>query len=77
MTAIPAARAIRPPDDQPTLVAWHGGWAAGTGLLALGSSVLAARVEGPLAFAMIAMILPGLAGLALKLRDGPAQRSGA
>lgn len=74
MTATASTRAIRPPDDQPTLVAWHGGWAVATSLLALGSSVLGARAEGPLAFAMIAMILPGLAGLALKARDGLAQR---
>ncbi len=74
MTASPIAPAVQSPQDQPTLVAWHLGWAVATTLLAMGSGVLGARVEGPLAFALIAMILPGLAGLGLHWRDGTAER---
>lgn len=61
-------------DGLPRLAAWHAGWAAAAALLALGGGAMGARVSGPLAFALVAMVLPGLAGLALLWRDGWRER---
>jgi len=63
------------PDGLPALAAWHAGWAAATALLALGGRWIGADVEGPIAFGLLAMALPGMAGLALLWRDGWGERA--
>jgi two-component system, cell cycle sensor histidine kinase DivJ len=56
------------------VVAWHGGWAAAVAV----ATVLALTIDRPAgtaAFGALAMIAPGLGGLALLRRDGPGERS--
>ena len=62
-------------DGLPALAAWHAGWAATSALLALGGRWIGAEVEGPVAFGLLAMVLPGMAGLALLWRDGWGERA--
>lgn len=59
--------------DRPALAAWHAGWAVAAALLALGGRWLGG-LEGPVFHAELAMVVPGVTGLALLHRDGPAER---
>ncbi|MBX9617230.1 MAG: HAMP domain-containing histidine kinase [Caulobacteraceae bacterium] len=66
--------ASRETDGLPALAAWHAAWAASAGVFALGALWLAG-LQGPAVFGVLAMVTPGLAGLCLLWRDGPAERS--
>ena len=66
---VPPARA----SDLPGLAAWHAGWAVAAALLALGGRWLGG-VDGPVFYGVLAMIVPGLAGLGLLSRDGGMER---
>ncbi len=59
--------------DGPSLAAWHAGWAVAAALLALGGRWLAG-VEGPVFYGVLAMVVPGVTGLALLQRDGGRER---
>ena len=59
--------------DRPGLAAWHAGWAVAAALLALGGRWLGG-IEGPVFYGVLAMIVPGVAGLSLLQRDGPRER---
>lgn len=59
--------------DRPALAAWHAGWAVAAALLALGSRWLG-DVEAPVFYGVLAMVVPGVAGLGLLHRDGPGER---
>ena len=59
--------------DGPSLAAWHAGWAVAAALLTLGARWLGG-VEGPVFYGVLAMVVPGVTGLALLQRDGPAER---
>ena len=62
-----------PTGDRAALAAWHAGWAVAAALLALGGRWIGG-VEGPVFYGVLAMIVPGLAGLGLLQRDGPGER---
>jgi two-component system, cell cycle sensor histidine kinase DivJ len=62
-----------PGDDGPSLAAWHAGWAVAAALLALGARWLGG-VEGPVFHGVLAMVVPGVTGLALLQRDGARER---
>ncbi|WP_396594247.1 ATP-binding protein [Brevundimonas sp. R86498] len=64
----------RETDGLPALAAWHAAWAASAGLFALGALWLAG-LGGPAVFGAMAMVPPGLAGLALLWRDGVVERA--
>ncbi|MFN3931042.1 MAG: sensor histidine kinase [Brevundimonas sp.] len=73
-TAAPETPTAREPGgDLPALAAWHAGWAVAAALLALGARWLDG-VEGPVFYGVLAMVVPGVAGLALLQRDGGAER---
>jgi cell cycle sensor histidine kinase DivJ len=55
-------------------VAWHGAW-AGAIVLATVAALWLGGIPGPTAFGALAMVAPGLAGLALYHRDGPGERA--
>lgn len=59
--------------DRPALAAWHAAWAVAAALLALGGRWLGG-VDGPVFYGVLAMIVPGLAGLGLLHRDGRDER---
>ncbi len=59
--------------DRPALAAWHAAWAVAAALLALGGRWIGG-VEGPVFYAVLVMVVPGVAGLALLLRDGAPER---
>ena len=65
-------RSGRPVGDLPALPASHAAWAAMTALAALGLRVIepGPGLHGPVFFGMLAMAVPGLAGLTLLWRDG-------
>ena len=67
----PARRS--PGGDRPALAAWHAGWAVAAALLALGGRWLGG-VEGPVFYGVLAMVVPGVAGLGLLQRDGGPER---
>ncbi|MDY6924903.1 MAG: sensor histidine kinase, partial [Pseudomonadota bacterium] len=67
----PTAR--EPGGDGPALAAWHAGWAVAAALLALGARWLDG-VEGPVFYGVLAMVVPGVTGLALLQRDGDRER---
>ncbi len=56
------------------LVAWHGGW-AGAIVVATVAALWLGGLHGPGAFGAVAMVAPGLGGLALLRRDGPGERA--
>ncbi|ADL00511.1 sensor histidine kinase [Brevundimonas subvibrioides] len=58
----------------PALAAWHGAWTAAVMVSTLGGIWLGA-LSGPAAFGSLAMLVPGLAGLALIRRDGTGERA--
>ena len=62
-----------PTSDRPSLAAWHAGWAVAAALLALGGRWIGG-IDGPLFYGVLAMVVPGLSGLALLRRDGPDER---
>ncbi|NJC41394.1 cell cycle sensor histidine kinase DivJ [Brevundimonas alba] len=59
--------------DRPGLAAWHAGWAVAAALLALGARWLGG-VDGPVFYGVLAMVVPGVTGLALLQRDGGPER---
>lgn len=59
----------------PTLAVWHVAWATAVGLLALGGRWLGADMGGAVGLGVLVMAAPGLAGLSLLHRDGPARRA--
>lgn len=59
--------------DRPALAAWHAGWAVAAALLALGGRWIGG-VEGPVFYGVLAMVVPGVCGLALLRRDGEPER---
>jgi cell cycle sensor histidine kinase DivJ len=61
-------------EGRSAVVAWHGGWAAAV-VVATIAALWLDRLSGPAAFGALAMIAPGLGGLALLNRDGPGERS--
>jgi cell cycle sensor histidine kinase DivJ len=63
----------RTADGLPALAAWHAGWAVAVALLAFGGLWLGG-LRGPALFGALAMVAPGLAGLALLWRDGTGER---
>jgi len=67
----PAGRG--PASDRPSLAAWHAGWAVAAALLALGGRWLGG-IEGPVFYGVLAMVVPGVTGLALLQRDGGRER---
>ncbi|MBW8303277.1 MAG: hypothetical protein K0M78_04915, partial [Brevundimonas sp.] len=58
---------------RPSVAAWLAGWAVGAALLALGGRWLG-DVESPVFYGVLAMVVPGVAGLGLLQRDGPRER---
>jgi cell cycle sensor histidine kinase DivJ len=60
--------------DRAALAAWHAGWSVSVALLALGARWLD-QVDGAVFYAVLAMIVPGLAGLGLLWKDGPGRRA--
>ena len=71
-------RSDRPLGDLPALTASHAAWAVVTALAALGLRVIepGPGLHGPVFFGMLAMAVPGLAGLTLLWRDGARARLG-
>ena len=69
-------RSGQPRGDLPALTASHAAWAAVTALAALGLRVIepGPGLHGPVFFGMLAMAVPGLAGLTLLWRDGARAR---
>jgi len=61
-------------EGQSAVVAWHGCWAAAV-VVATIVALWLDRLSGPAAFGALAMIAPGLGGLALLNRDGPGERA--
>lgn len=59
--------------DRPALAAWHAAWAVAAALLALGGRWIGG-VDGPVFYGVLAMVVPGLAGLGLLHRDGRGER---
>lgn len=79
MQPIPApTRTDRRPRDLPALTASHAAWAVGTALAALALRAVepGPGLSGPAFFGMLAMAVPGLAGLTLLWRDGARARLG-
>ncbi len=77
MQPIPApTRTDRRPRDLPALTASHAAWAVGTALAALALRAIepGPGLSGPAFFGMLAMAVPGLAGLTLLWRDGARAR---
>lgn len=62
-----------PADDRPALAAWHAAWALAAALLALGGRWIGG-VDGPVFYGVLAMAVPGLAGLGLLHRDSAGER---
>jgi len=60
-------------DDRAAVAAWHAGWAVAAALLALAGRWLG-EVEPPEFHAVLAMVVPGAAGLGLLHRDGGRER---
>ncbi|QTN19213.1 sensor histidine kinase [Brevundimonas sp. AJA228-03] len=58
----------------PALAAWHGAWTAAI-MLATLAAIWVGALGGPAAFGSLAMLVPGLAGLALIRWDGPGERA--
>ncbi|AQR63557.1 two-component sensor histidine kinase [Brevundimonas sp. LM2] len=56
------------------MAAWHGAWAAAATVMTLGG-LWPGALDGPAAFGCLAMMVPGLAGLALMARDGTGERA--
>ena len=56
------------------MAAWHAGWAVAAALLALGGRWLG-QVEAPVFHGILAMVVPGVAGLGLLPRDGERERT--
>lgn len=76
MSLAPSTPAKASSGGRPALAAWHVGWAASIAILALGGRLLGAPgLDGPGLIALLIMVLPGLAGLALLWRDGPGARA--
>ena len=73
LSATETAAGLRLARDRPGLAAWHAAWAVAAALLALGGRWLG-DVDGPVFFAALAMVIPGLAGLGLLQRDGDDER---
>jgi len=67
----PTGRRLR--GDRAGLAAWHAAWAVAAALLALGGRWLGG-VEGPVFYAVLAMVVPGVTGLSLLQNDGPRER---
>ena len=65
----------RTEDGLPALSAWHAGWAVAAALLALVGPWIGAGVEGSASAALLIMVVPGVAGLALLFRDGWRERA--
>ena len=59
--------------DGPALAAWHAGEAVAAALLALGGRWIGG-VDGPVFYGVLAMVVPGVAGLGLLQRDGERER---
>lgn len=59
--------------DRPALAAWHAAWAVAAALLALGGRWIGG-VDGPVFYGVLAMVVPGLAGLGLLHSDGRGER---
>lgn len=59
--------------DRPALATWHAAWAVAAALMALGARWLGG-VDGPVFYGVLAMVVPGVAGLGLLNRDAPADR---
>ncbi len=60
-------------DGVRALAVWHGGWAVVAAAVA-GLAVGLGRLDGPAVVGVAAMVVPGLAGLALLKRDGRGER---
>jgi len=73
-SATETATGTLPARDRPGLAAWHAGWAVAAALLALGGRWLG-DIDGPVFYAVLAMVIPGLTGLGLLQRDGGNQRT--
>ena len=59
--------------DLPALAAWHAAWAVAAALLALGGRWFGG-LDGPAFYAVVVMVIPGIAGLGLLARDGEPER---
>ena len=59
--------------DLPALAAWHAAWAVAAALLALGGRWFGG-LDGPAFYAVVVMVIPGIAGLGLLARDGERER---
>ena len=68
----PLAGSLRA-EDGPALAAWHAAWAVAAALLALGGRWLGA-VDGAIFYGIVAMVVPGLIGVGLLIRNGQAER---
>lgn len=76
MNPLPSPSARTKTGGRPALAAWHAGWAATVAIMALGGRLLGAPgLEGAGGIALLLMVLPGLAGLALLWRDGTGPRA--
>ena len=76
MSHVPPSPAKASSGGRPALAAWHAGWAAAIAILALGGRLLGAPgLDGSGLTALLIMVLPGLAGLALLWRDGTGPRA--
>ena len=53
--------------DLPGLCAWHAGWALLCAVLVLGFRLAGHPLQGMVGLALLAMVLPGLAGMTLIL----------
>ena len=68
----PLAGSVRA-GDGPALAAWHAAWAVAAALLALGGRWLGA-VDGAIFYGIVAMVVPGLIGVGLLIRNTKAER---
>ena len=59
--------------DLPALAAWHAAWAVAAALLALGGRWFGG-LDGSAFYAVVVMVIPGIAGLGLLARDGDRER---
>ena len=59
--------------DLPALAAWHAAWAVAVALLALGARWFGG-LDGSAFYAVVVMVIPGIAGLGLLARDGDRER---
>jgi cell cycle sensor histidine kinase DivJ len=59
--------------DLPALAAWHATWAGAAALLALGGRWFG-DIDGAVFYAVVIMVVPGIAGLGLLARDGDRER---